>query len=122
MTYKSYENDLRLNPDADAVLDSLSRKGIRQYILSAAMQDDLVKMLDHFNTDRFDGISGTGKTGAGKQLMQDYSLNPQRTLLIGDTLHDAEIGNYILYSGGHNSYELLVEKAPVMISLKEIIF
>lgn len=132
--YKQYENDIRLNSDAKLVLDILSKNGTNQFILSAAKQTDLIKMLNQFNlVDKFKGIYGvsdsyaTGKIERGQQLMQDYSLNPQKTLLIGDTLHDAEVAtslgvNYILYSGGHNSHQLLSEKAQVISSLKEIVF
>jgi phosphoglycolate phosphatase len=93
----------------------------------------LVKMLNHFNiSNKFKGIYGVsdicaaGKIEIGKKLMQDNALNPSKTLIIGDTLHDVEVAkslgiNYILYSGGHNSYDLLKEKAQVIASLKEII-
>jgi phosphoglycolate phosphatase len=106
-TYKLYENSIRLNSDANFVLDSLCNKGTSQYILSAAMQDDLVKMLNHFNiSNKFKGIYGVsdicaaGKIEIGKKLMQDNALNPSKTLIIGDTLHDVEVAkslgiNYI---------------------------
>ena len=50
--------------------------------------------------------------------MKDNTLDPKKTLIIGDTLHDAEVAklgiNYLLYSGGHNSFELLSKNAKVM--------
>ena len=131
-TYKQYENGIRLNSDAHFVIDLLCKKGTNQYILSAAMQEDLIKMLERFKiADKFKGIYGVsdihaaGKIERGKQLMQENSLTPQKTLIIGDTLHDAEVAkslgiNYILFSGGHNSYDLLSEEAKVIDSLKEI--
>lgn len=131
--YRMYESGLKLNADTSFVIDSLREKGTSQYVLSAAMKTDLVKMLCSFDiADKFDGVYGvsdfcaTGKVGIGKQLMQDRSLNPQRTLRIGDTLHDAEVAeslgvNYVLYSGGHNSYELLNKKGKVITGLKEIL-
>lgn len=132
-TYKLYENSIKLNSDANYVLDLLCKKGTSQYILSAAKQDDLIKMLNQFNiADIFKGVYGindihaAGKIERGKQLMHDNSLNPQKTLIIGDTLHDAEVAeslgiNYILFSGGHNSYDLLRENALVIDSLKELV-
>ena len=132
-TYKLYADEIRLNEDALFVIDLLYQKGAKQYILSAAMQDDLVKMLEGFNiANKFNGIYGVsdihaaGKIERGKQLMNENLLNPERSLIIGDTLHDAEVAkalgiNYLLYSGGHNSHELLSKKAQVIDSLKELV-
>lgn len=133
-TYKLHENRIRLNEETVPVLDSLTRRGVHQYILSAAMQSDLAKMLSDFDiADKFQGIYGvndicaSGKIEIGRQLMVDNVLNPKRTLLVGDTLHDAEVAdslgiNYLLYSGGHNSADLLSQKGAVVTSLKEILF
>jgi len=133
ITYKLYENGIKLNANATFVLDVIQNMGIRQYILSASMKDDLMKMLHYYNlTDKFTGIYGagdicaTGKVDIGKQMMLDHSLNPNNTLIIGDTLHDAEVArslgvHHLLYSGGHNSYDLLIKKSKVITSLKEIL-
>ena len=132
-TYKLYADEIRLNEDALFVIDLLFQKGAKQYILSAAMQDDLVKMLEGFNiANKFNGIYGVsdihaaGKIERGKQLMNENLLNPERSLIIGDTLHDAEVAkalgiNYLLFSGGHNSHELLSKNAKVIGSLKELV-
>lgn len=108
-TYKLYENGINLNADTPFVLDSLNNKGINQFILSASMKNDLMKMLDDFHlTNRFKGIyaaddiCATGKIEIGKQLIRNHSLNSDRMLIVGDTLHDAEVAkslgiNYILY-------------------------
>lgn len=132
-TYKSYEGSVRLNPDAPYVLEAVRRKGIKQYILSACVKNDLLRMINHFNlSDNFEKIYGAddicanGKVGSGKYLIQHHSLNPAKTLIIGDTLHDAEVAkaigiSYLLYSGGHNSYDLLRKETRVVASLKEII-
>lgn len=58
--------------------------------------------------------------------MQTHLLNPDTTLLIGDTVHDAEVAEalgiaYILYAGGHNSLDLLSEKAVVVTRLKDLL-
>lgn len=132
--YKSYESDISLNADTTLVIDSLIDKGIDQYILSAAMKSDLMKNLSHFDiASKFKGIYGVsdiyaaGKVEIGKQLMHDHFLDPQRTLIIGDTLHDAEVAGslgvkYLLFSGGHNSNNLLTQKSRVIDRLIDIIY
>lgn len=132
--YKSDESSLELNADVPFILDSINAKGIKQYILSAAEKNDLLRMLDRFHlTDKFKGIYGsedicaTGKVGIGEKLIKDNSLNPDKTLIIGDTLHDAEVAkalgvNCILYAGGHNSYDLLKSESEVITSLKDMKF
>jgi len=132
-TYKQYENEIKLNEDALFVIDMLYVQGANQYILSAAMQEVLITMLEDFNiADKFNGIYGVsdihaaGKIERGNQLMKENALDPKKTLIIGDTLHDAEVAetlgiNYLLYSGGHNSYELLSKNAKVIGSLRELV-
>jgi len=130
--YKSYESNLSLNNDTSFILDAVQQKGINQYILSASKKDDLMRMLNHFElTDKFKGIYGAddicarGKIGIGQLLIQENQLDPAKTLIVGDTLHDAEVAkalgvNYLLYSGGHNSHNILCKEAKVISRLKEI--
>lgn len=131
--YKSYEKEIKLHTDVPFILDTVNSLGINQYILSAAGKNDLLRMLDHFRlTGKFKGIYGsgdicaTGKVGIGQKLLKDNFLNPDKALIIGDTLHDAEVAkalgiNCVLYAGGHNSHNLLIEKAEVITDLKDII-
>lgn len=58
--------------------------------------------------------------------MQTHLLNPDTTLLVGDTVHDAEVAEAlgiacILYAGGHNSLDLLSEKAVVVTRVKDLL-
>lgn len=131
--YKRYEKEIRLNAEALFILDAICTKGVNQYILSAAGKTDLIRMLNHFGLEnRFAGIYGAadncaiGKTEIGKYLIQDCRLDPNRTLLVGDTLHDAEVAgalgiHCVLYAGGHNSFELLAGKGAVITNLKELL-
>jgi len=131
--YRSHENQVCLSVGASFVLDAIRQKGIKQYILSACAQEDLMRITNHFNlVDNFEKIYGAddicahGKIGRGQMLIKNHSLNPQRTLLIGDTLHDAEVAKAlgiksILYSGGHNSHNLLSKESRVISSLEEIL-
>lgn len=131
--YRSCESKINLNTDASFVLNALHQKGINQYILSACGKEDLMRMINRFKlADKFQKIYGAddvcahGKIGTGKLLIQNHSINSGRTLMIGDTLHDAEVAkaigiNYVLYSGGHNSYELLSKDGRVITNLREVL-
>lgn len=59
-------------------------------------------------------------------MVSSYSIVPRDTLMIGDTLHDAEVANALgfdvrLFVGGHNSERRLREVAPVLLCMEEII-
>ncbi len=131
--YQTHKDHIRLNPDALAVLDTLCQRGIKQYILSAAAQADLVEILHRFDlAEKFAGVYGatdqcaSGKIEIGKSLMRREQLDVAGTVMVGDTLHDAEVARFlgifcILYAGGHNSYSLLSGKAPVITQLKSVL-
>ncbi len=122
--YKNYEKDIKLHVDVPFILDAINAK---------AGTDDLLRMLNRFHlTDKFKGIYGsdnicaTGKIGIGQRLIKENSLDPGKALIIGDTLHDAEVAktlgiNCILYSGGHNNYNLLTNKSKTIRNLKDIL-
>lgn len=131
--YQSYEKEIGLNSEARFVLDEFCQKGIEQYILSASQRDYLTGAVSDFDlTDKFKAIYGisdicaAGKIELGKELIRNHSLDPERTVIVGDTLHDAKVAkilgvNCILYAGGHNSHTLLAEEAPVITMLQELV-
>lgn len=133
-TYKLYEEEIKLNSETYFVVDKLYKKGIEQYILSASQKDYLERTVNDFGLiEKFKAVYGvsdiyaTGKIEIGKLLIQDYSLNPDRVLIVGDTLHDAKVAeslgvSHVLYAGGHNSYDLLDKESVVITSLKELVF
>jgi len=99
---------------ADAI-SSLKRLASHDhFVLSNTEQLALNRMLDRFQlTDHFDAIFGldtnhaTGKVGAGHALMDHHQLDPARSVLVGDTTHDADVANAlgidcVLVSHGHN--------------------
>ena len=59
-----------------------------------------------------DNTKGKCKKNIAKQLMEDYMLNPKKTLMVGDTDHDLQVGNHIgvdvlLIAEGYQSYKKL---------------
>ena len=58
-------------------------------------------------------------------MLSLYKFSPEDTLMIGDTLHDAEVAealgfDCLLFAGGHNSEWRLREKAGVIQDFGEL--
>ena len=115
-------------------LDCLSRlreSGVQQFILSATREDLLLEQVRHFPSlpPLLDGVYGIGNIyAAGKvaralENMDALGLKRQDTILIGDTLHDAEVAGEagircLLVEGGHQAREVLdTAGLPVFASL-----
>jgi len=101
-------------------------RGYRQAIISAMHHDSLVQSVDSLGIlpyfDYIGGIGdhyGAGKIENAKAFLERESLDPARIILVGDTLHDAEVAselqcNCILYARGHQSVRRL-EKAGIPV-------
>lgn len=125
-TYGELSKDVVLTSGVNSVLARLKEFGVRQYVLSALQEDLLEEMLERFGIrDYFEGVCGSdniyadGKVARGERMLQVYPIDPRETLMVGDTLHDAEVAEALgfdirLYAGGHNSAERLREKGIVL--------
>ena len=117
-----YNKALENCPLHNRVTDVLQRfqsMGKQQLILSAMEQPVLEKNLQQHRIDHFfDEVSGLdnhyahSKTNNGKALMQRLGLHPNKTCLIGDTIHDFEVAQElgclcILIANGHQSEKRL---------------
>lgn len=109
---KSLSCDLHQN--VRFMLNYFNQMGKKQYVLSARQEDSLEDEL------RFHGIAhyftrvyglkdlyAYGKTDLGLQMMQELNLEPEKTILVGDTCHDAEVAHAmgiqsVLLSHGHH--------------------
>ena len=135
--YHEGEPETRLFPDVVETLTYFKNNSYRQIVLSAMEDGNLNKMIRNAGiSDFFDGIFGIKddyareKVTIGKQVIRNLNLNPGECLMIGDTLHDAEVAEQcgfdcILYSGGHVSKQRLKTKGHRIIErlsdIKEII-
>lgn len=111
--YASGESELKLFPDVVDTLSFFKDNNYRQIVLSAMKEDNLRKMISNAGISHFfDGIFGIKdnyareKVSIGKQVVENLNLIPEKCLMIGDTLHDAEVAEQcgfdcILFSGGH---------------------
>jgi phosphoglycolate phosphatase len=87
--------------------------GYINVLLSASEEKNLHEQLKHYGIEHlFSAILGTkdvyatSKVMVGKRFMEEQKINPKDVLMIGDTLHDAEVAealgiNIILYTKGH---------------------
>lgn len=125
--YHEGEHTAQLFPDVVETLKYLKDNSYCQIVLSAMEDGNLNKMIRNAGIcDFFDGIFGIKddfareKVSLGKQVIKDLNLNPGDCLMIGDTLHDAEVAEQcgfdcILYSGGHVSEQRLKTKGHRII-------
>lgn len=108
-----------LAPGSRELLAQIKASGRKQSVLSATEQVNLRGMMSQFGLSHyFDFVFGiadklaASKVQRGHDLMRESGVPPHRTLLIGDTDHDLEVGHalgvsVLLVSHGHQSAERL---------------
>lgn len=113
----------------EKTLNEIKNCGKVQSVLSATDQLNLDKMISHFNyRDHFDYVYGidnkfaASKLERGKDLIRRAEVAKEKTILIGDTIHDLEVGDalgidVILLTHGHQSESRLLERHHRVISL-----
>lgn len=119
---------------AERVLRHFHGLGIKQIIVSSCEQNQLVTYAAKFGiSDLFDDILGASdflaesKIERAKQYMTYKSIDPGRTLMIGDTLHDYETAaalgsDCILMASGHQTEDTLRSSGAKLIgSLSELL-
>lgn len=124
---KDYNLTIALNsslfPETVLLLEKI-KKTKNQYILSAVSQWHLNSITAHFKVEhlfneRF-GVSdhyAAGKIDRGIELLKYSGLDPQKTILIGDTVHDFEVAielgiSCLLLADGHQSETRLKQVTP----------
>ena len=108
-----------LHEDAKAVLERFENAGLRQVVLSATKRDMLREQIAQFDIQHyFHEVLGLGdiyagsKEDIGRQYLEGCGIAPEDTLMLGDTLHDADVARAIgakciLIPRGHQSRETL---------------
>lgn len=111
--------DCPLVPGAREILAQVKNAGKMQSVLSASDQENLDRMMDAFKIkhllDNVYGIENkyaAGKVHRGHQLVEAVKKDRAKTVLIGDTDHDLEVGkaigiSVILVAHGHQTKERL---------------
>lgn len=121
---------VRLFPDALPALERFERAGCVQAVLSASHAEMLRDQLAYAGIlGRFDEVLGlshiyaTSKEAVGRDYLARRAPEPAACVLLGDTLHDAEVAaalgcRCVLIARGHQSRETLeTAGAPVCASL-----
>ncbi len=132
--YDSRLPEAGLQEGVDAVLEALEDAGVTQSILSAYHQDGLDREVARLGiTGYFTDVIGlSDKLGRSKvqtalDWMRIRGLSPGEIVMVGDTTHDAEVTaalgcDCVLYSGGHNDRERLIESGlPVIDHMDELL-
>lgn len=123
-----------LRSQAVAALQAARAGGLRQTILSASQEDVLVDQLNQYGIrEYFQEVLGlphiyaTGKAELGQAYLRRTSIPRNDCVLLGDTLHDAEVAGEmgvrcILIAGGHQDADQLTEAGvPVCAGLMEAV-
>ena len=132
-TYNAHRHLVQLTPGAVEALEAVQARGIRQVVLSAGKQDQLMEQMSPFPIlhyfSEIQGVSdhyGHSKRDLAVNWMAARGLDPQRTLFIGDTVHDFEVASAcgadcILVTTGHQCEERLrATGKPVIRALSEV--
>jgi phosphoglycolate phosphatase len=131
--YEEMVRDSDLFEDVIETLEAFRALGYKQMILSAMHQDLLNELVEkrgiaHF----FEHISGiddhyaAGKVEYGRRLLEKLDSAANQIILIGDTMHDYEVGSElgietILVSRGHQSeHRLKGCKCKIVANMKEV--
>lgn len=130
--YERCMDTIPLHEDASETVERFHQAGLRQTVLSASEQTMLRRQLALYGlNNRFDAILGRGdiyagsKEAIGREYLQNCGIPAEATVMIGDSLHDAEVAQAlgtrcVLVARGHQSRETLLEAGvPVMKSLRE---
>lgn len=109
-------------------------RGLRQFLLSGTEHEALQRMLGHYGlAGAFEWAQGMrdtlaeGKVGGGEALLARRAIDRRRTVLVGDTLHDAEVAealgvDCLLVATGHQARARLEARGwPVLDSLEEVV-
>ena len=116
-------------PGARELLTTIKASGRRQSLLSLTQHDLLLKNVDHYGvTHLFDFVVGHVDTRAASKIERGFELmariqsDPERTVLIGDTDHDLEVGEalgvaVILVDHGHQCPTRLRARHHHVVSL-----
>jgi phosphoglycolate phosphatase len=131
--YNHRQHECKLHPEVAQILECIRSKGFHQCILSAREQNELRKETAELGVaiffEQIDGLDdhyAHGKTEIGIRLMKELSVERNRILFIGDTLHDSDVAkelgiDCILIPNGHQSEKRLQHCGfPVLNSLPEL--
>ena len=129
--YEKRRAEASLYQDVRDCLETVRSRGVGQSILSAYKHDTLITLVKDHGLDAFfktlhghQHIYPVGKAPQGREALEEHGLDPGETVLIGDTLHDAEVAkelgmNCVLIPGGNQPVEMLKAIGVPCVSSRE---
>lgn len=128
--YNARVGECGLQPAAHDTLERFAGAGVPQYVLSASRQSSLEEAISAAGiAEYFERLSGlsdhyaVSKRSAGAALVETIPVAAHRAVLVGDTVHDAEVAEAmgvpcVLIAAGHQSQQRLCRAGvPVFSSL-----
>jgi len=132
--YEGRRLECGLQPGARETIGALHAAGIGQSVLSAYRHDTLDQLLRHFGLrDRFEHVVGGddiyafGKREQGIALLRRIGLPAAAVVVIGDTVHDAEVaaamgaGCRLIPCGHQTRAKLAATGARVVESIRDLL-
>jgi phosphoglycolate phosphatase len=123
-------NESKLFPETKEVLDFLKQRKIKMIILSSYLQESLEKEIKENNLQNFflDINGGVyNKIQVIAEIIHKNSFKPQKTIYVGDMIHDIDAGKKakvitVAVSHGYQLKQTLLEKNPDFLieNLKEL--
>jgi phosphoglycolate phosphatase len=116
-----------LRDQAREILALLHQRGVRQILLSATKKVFLLEQTSHFGLNCFfeetiglEDILGASKLEIASSWFDSQNLDPDKTVLIGDTTHDFAVAealhcSCLLLLGGHNSRVRLEQTSAAIL-------
>jgi len=133
--YEVKKYKCKLFPFSTEVLQKIHSLNIRQHLLSAYREENLIDFVRNYSISEYfsfvkglDHIYADDKIEIGKELINEITTdgtNPD-VILIGDSIHDFEVANEIgtdclLIGNGHQNIERLRKlNVPVLSDLEEL--
>lgn len=131
--YNARVGECALQESAGDLLDRIADSALRQVVLSASRSSSLYDAVGrHGIVDRFETLQGltdhyaVSKVEAGRTMVATLGANPERTIMVGDTIHDFEVAeemgiDCVLVGCGHQAtHRLRATGAPVVGCVKEL--
>lgn len=128
---KMYEEgflDCNLQPHIPLALEQFNLAQKDQFILSAMEIVRLRQVVDHLGITKYfnkiygtDSINGICKLHLAEKLLSENKVDPRQCIVIGDTLHDAELASeigcdVILLTRGHQHQSVLSSNGNITIN------
>ncbi|WP_157949876.1 HAD family hydrolase [Vallitalea okinawensis] len=131
--YRNHLHMTGLHHRVDKTLKNFSENGLTQSILSAAEQNGLHEIVKHFGIREYftdlvglDDHQAKSKVERGQAWIKNQQINVDKTIMIGDTIHDYEVAKALgchcaLVAHGHQPFERLeLQHGLVFKNLEEV--